>query len=118
MIFIGNFDKINAEKYKVGTIHYMPFDKIDGMGETEEQMLTHGALLESLAEPEDNGKTSELFFNPLTKTTYYEYVDTPKTEAQIQAEKIANLMAENVQLKADQKATSDALAEFILGGTV
>lgn len=80
MIFV----KINSENI-VEYVHYHPFDETHGLGKTEEELLSEGLLVESIPEPDENGKGYILKYNPDDKSFYYEYYDLPlTTEEQIQ----------------------------------
>ena len=103
MIFIGNFEEIESTKFGVGFIHYMPFDEVNGMHKTIDELIAMGCLVEELPEEQHiQGKESKLFFNPVDKVVWYEYEDIPKTPDEIRDEKIALMQA--------------ALDELILNG--
>lgn len=77
-----------------GFRHFQPFDKNNGLGESEDQLLQRGILVESIPEPEDIlGKESVLKFNG--STLYYEYVDRPLSSD----EEISILKEKNQELK-------------------
>lgn len=49
---MDNRKYIEVEGDVVTYIHYMPFDEKNGLGKTEEELLTTGFLVEDVAEPE------------------------------------------------------------------
>lgn len=86
MIFL----RVDGEE--VTTIHYMPFDTEHGLNKTAEELEQEGILVDSIPEPEEvEGKDPVLYCNPETKELWYEYEDIPKTEEEIQAEKVESL---------------------------
>lgn len=65
----------------VTTQHFCPFDKIHGLGKTEEELLKTGALIDTVPEPEDiEGKMYVLKYDKESNTVYPKYEDIPKTE--------------------------------------
>lgn len=61
-------------------IHNMPFDKVNGLGKTEEELLKLGALVNEIPEidvPKD--KIIKYKYNPSDNTVYYELIDRPLT---------------------------------------
>lgn len=95
-------ETITPTKAKVMMIHYMPLDPIEGLSSAE---LATGFLINDIPDPEENGMSGELFYNPETKSFWYEYTNRPKTteEKLAEAETKINLM-------------QAALDELILGG--
>lgn len=103
MIFLGNLTTITTDKQSIGFVHYKPFDPIMGMGETEEQLKSEGALLDSIPSIDqtqiNSGKSATMFYNPTKGEAFYEYYDVPKTQEQITQDRltaveiaIANMM--------------------------
>ena len=85
MKFVGEF--IQDEKgLRVGFVHNKPFDKVHGLGKTEEELRQIGALVDEIPEPEQiEGKIAVMYYNPQTNSFYYEYIDRPLTpEEEIQ----------------------------------
>ena len=81
MIFIKDLTKITDIKYSVGYIHYMPFDSVNGLKKTQEELLEEGKLVElpsKLAEVE--GKIQVMYYNPITNLCFWEYEDAPISE--------------------------------------
>lgn len=79
MKFVGDF--IQDEKgLRVGFVHNMPFDEVNGLGKTEEELRQIGALVDEIPEPEQiEGKIAVMYYNPQTNSVYYEYIDRPLT---------------------------------------
>jgi hypothetical protein len=68
---------VNSDNVVEG-YHYKPFDEIDGMHKTKEELLQIGKLVDSVPEPtpaEGQGYVAK--YNPATNTVYYEYFDLP-----------------------------------------
>lgn len=77
MIYV-QFKSETETRAIVNFIHYKPFDPVDGMGKTKEQLEQTGAVLGTLPEQQAyEGKRPVLYINPQTKETWYEYVDIP-----------------------------------------
>jgi hypothetical protein len=103
MIYLNGLIKINDTKFSIGMVHYMPFDEVDGLHKTKEELEVEGILINEIPQPNAvEGKSANMFWNPVDKCVFYEYADIPKTENQLLTEKI-NLM---------QKAIDD----MIMGG--
>ncbi len=65
----------------VTTQHFRPFDKIHGLGKTEEELLKTGALIDTMPEPEDiEGKMYVLIYDKESNTVYAKYEDIPISE--------------------------------------
>lgn len=70
---------IKVQDTKVVYIHHMPFDEINGLGKTEEELSTQGILVDSIPEPEKiDGKESILHYDS-ESGFYYEYRDLPNS---------------------------------------
>lgn len=64
----------------VGFVHYKPFDPIEGLQKTREELEQTGVLVDALPEPElVEGKLPKLIVNRETKEVRYEYEDRPLT---------------------------------------
>lgn len=89
MIYLGNLKEISSGKLDIGFIHYMPFDAQYGLNKTEEELLKDGVFVNEIPKAEIvSGKNSIMFYNPLTKSIFYEYIDAPKNKEQLLEEKI------------------------------
>lgn len=89
MIYI----KIDSTTNEVNFQHFMPFDEVNGLHKTEEELLQEGYLVDSIPEPEQiNGKVAKLKYDG--SNLYYEYVDAPLTPEQ----EIEALKAQNAQM--------------------
>lgn len=96
------YKKINNDNALVVTQNFFPFDKVTGIPE-EDQI--QGIFIEKIPEPIiQDGKNPILHINPNTKEMWYEYVDIPKTQEQIQQEKIT-------ALEQQLEVTNQAIAE-------
>ncbi len=86
MIYLGNLKKETDEKYRVGTVHYMPFDLVhgiknaDGTLKTKAELAAAGALVEEVPKPEASEvqNVAGMFYNPFTGEVFYEYADKPE----------------------------------------
>lgn len=90
---------IKTENDKVTYMHYMPFDKIYGLGKTKAELLRDGYLVDAIPNYEGevpDDKIAELRYNG-TKFSYV-LIDKPKSKTQ---EKIASLES---QLEATNEA--------------
>lgn len=99
MIFLGSLKKISDDKFDIGFIHYMPFDSKVGLGKTETELLAEGALINNIPNAEIiEGKNSTMFYNPLTNSIFYEYVDVPKSKEQIIEDELEELKQQNAAM--------------------
>lgn len=93
----------------VNFIHYYPFDEVDGLGKTAEELGQTGILVESVPqETIQPGKLSVLYVNPQTKELWYEYIDVPLSAE----ERIAQLEKENAELRKVNLDTQEAVLEL------
>nr|DAQ05031.1 MAG TPA: hypothetical protein [Caudoviricetes sp.] len=94
---------IKTENDKVTYMHYMPFDKIYGLGKTKAELLRDGYLVDAIPNYEGevpDDKTAELHYNG-TEFSYV-LVDKPKSQGDAMKEKLASL-------EAQQEATNEAI---------
>lgn len=99
MIYVGKMQKMSEGIYRVGLVHYMPFDEINGLGKTKEQLQKEGIFVESLPEKEEReGYEAVLMYNGTS--LYYEYALNQESQGQ----RIADL--------------ESAIADLVYGGTV
>lgn len=92
MIFLGELEQVRDNSYKVGFIHYLPFDEKEGLNKSIEELEQEGVLVESIPEAEEReGKTPILYCNTETKELWYEYEDIPKTKEELLVEKVNQL---------------------------
>lgn len=75
-------------------VHNMPFDPVHGL---PEEILASGLLVDSIPEPEDNGKAPRLYINPETMEMWYEYFDRPLEPIDAIGQEVARLKFENLQ---------------------
>lgn len=108
MIFLYGFEMISPQKWRVPGVHLKPFDEVDGLHKTAEELEQTGILVESVPEPNvSEGQSASLFINPETKDMWYEYEVIPKTPEQLQAEEIENLKSQQAAMSADLQAFMD-----------
>ncbi|WP_196296589.1 hypothetical protein [Clostridium sporogenes] len=93
--------KITDEKYKVISIHFMPFDPEYGLHKTKEELEAAGCVfITEIPEPvRIDGKYPIRYWNPKTQKIFYEYEDVPEHEEEIQEERIEKLKRENKELE-------------------
>ena len=92
MIFLGNLTKITDTKCKIGFIHYMPFDSVNGLNKTAEQLEQEGVLVDSIPELQQvEGKSSVMYWNPVDNVIFYEYENIPKTQEDLLRDRITSL---------------------------
>jgi len=95
MVYLFDFIKVTDADLIANCVHHLPFDEVHGLHKTVEELNQTGILVENLANPNAGEyQSSILHVNPITKATWYEYVDMPKTPEQITAEKISQLEAD------------------------
>ncbi|WP_150284366.1 hypothetical protein [Rummeliibacillus sp. TYF-LIM-RU47] len=82
---------------EIGLIHNRPFDEIDGLGQTEEELSKKGLLVESLPETENiYGKAPLLKYDG--SKLYYDYIDIePAKEEKIERD-LKELKEQNAQM--------------------
>ena len=84
------------EKFEIQLIHNMPFDEINGLGKTEEELLQIGALVDSIPVVEvPNDKNIIYKYNKVDNTVTYELVDKPLTIEEQNAKSIENIQQVN-----------------------
>lgn len=72
---------ITVDGERVMLIHNMPFDPVNGLGKTEEELSKMGVLLENIPDPEiKEGKIPVPHYNA-QKGFYYVYEDAPARPA-------------------------------------
>jgi len=97
MIYIQTTNEV------VTYMHYMPFDKIYGLGKTKAELLRDGYLVDAIPNYEGevpDDKTAELHYNG-TEFSYV-LVDKPKSREDAMKEKLTSL-------EAQQEATNEAI---------
>ena len=84
------------EKFEIQLIHNMPFDEVNGLGKTEEELLQMGALVDSIPVVEvPNDKNIIYKYNQVDNTVTYELVDKPLTLEEQNAKSIENIQQVN-----------------------
>jgi len=85
MVYLSNLEPITETKVRVTSVHYMPFDEVNGLGMTEEELELSGMLVDSIPSaviPKGQRKTG-MFINPQTKEVWYEYETIPPTKEEL-----------------------------------
>lgn len=107
MIFLGDLQLVENDIYRVGVIHYRPFDSELGYNLTVEELEQKGILVEELPIAESNRKNYSTFVNKLTKEITYEYSNELSID-----DKIDILEKENADLLLDSAIKDNKLATF------
>lgn len=69
--------------FRVTKIHRMPFDPVNGMGYSREELEKKGFFVKEVPAPVNRaGKRAVAMYNPDTKSIYYEYVNIPMSDKQ------------------------------------
>ena len=78
---MGNIYIETDEDFRVTKIHRMPFDPVNGMGYTREELEKKGFFVDEIPEPVHQvGRRSIAMYNPDTKSIYYESVGVPLSD--------------------------------------
>ena len=114
MIYV-QYDKENT----INLIHYVPFDVVNGLGKTREELLLTGALVEKFEEYnyEDESKLPIYKYNPEGNTVYYELIDKPMTLEEEIRKALVDLAEENRQLRETLNEVALSLNEIRLINT-
>lgn len=92
MIYI----EIDSNK-QINYMHNIPFDSVNGLGKTEEELLEKGFLIESMPAPERIvGKSALAYYNEETNEVWYEYADIPKSDEEKEIDKLREDMNEAI----------------------
>lgn len=102
MIFLGDLTVINPTQSRVGSIHYIPLDPVQGMKDANGNLLTEdklgqmGILVDSVPDfqPPEGQYVSAIYVDPITKNVTCDYSATPKSSEQ----QLADLQAQNAQM--------------------
>ncbi|WP_258954705.1 hypothetical protein [Lysinibacillus fusiformis] len=119
LILLFNY-KITETKALVQGMHYDPFHPVDGFGKTQEELEAEGHIFverSDIPEPENNGKSPQLYINPQTKEMWHEYAEMPKSEIEILRDENRDLkiaLAESVEAQQQDKIENQlAIAEVV-----
>lgn len=89
------------ETGKVIFQHNFPFDQVIGLGKTEEELRLEGFIIDSIPEPEQiDGKTVVTYYSDEDGFVFV-YNEIPKTQEQIQAEKLDQLENQTAEYMVD-----------------
>jgi len=94
MIYLQSVKKINNEKYLIFSSHFKPFDEVDGLHQTKEELEKEGFLIENdlyIEHEPIEGKCPICCWNPKANKMYYEYEDIPNHEEKISESKIEKI---------------------------
>ena len=98
------------ENFEIQLIHNMPFDEINGLGKTEEELLQIGALVDSVPVVDvPNDKNVIYKYNQSDNTVTYELIDRPLTVEEQNAVDIKQIKQTNT--------TQDSLIDIVLMAT-
>ena len=105
---------ITVDGERVMLIHNMPFDPVNGMGKTEEELSKMGILLDNIPDPEiKEGKIPVPHYNK-QKGFYYVYEDAPARPANM--DDVAKIEADYKAKDLDNKMAIAEVYEMMLGG--
>jgi len=101
-IFLGNLTNIEGTKNRVGLIHNMPLDPINGIKHEDgalfsvEELNKIGALVDSIPEPiiPNGQQVSAMYVDTATLAITYDYLPIPQSDA----DKLAELQSQNAQM--------------------
>jgi hypothetical protein len=78
---MGNIYIEVDENFRVTKVHRMPFDPVNGMGYTREELERKGFFVNEIPEPSTQvGKRSVMMYNPDIKGVYYENINIPMSD--------------------------------------
>ena len=84
------------ENMMVTFMHFLPFDLTHGMGKTEDELLSEGALVAPFVEPEvDEGKQNIPKYDRANNTVVFEVIDLPLSKEEQLRQDVSNLKLEN-----------------------
>ncbi|WP_460299415.1 hypothetical protein [Clostridium botulinum] len=99
MVYLKNLTKITDTKYLIGYLHSMPFDKIDGLNKTKEELEQSGIIIENISEPQNiEGKKAIKYYNPIDKQIFYEYEEITKFKEETLEGRINVLEKSNAEM--------------------
>ena len=98
------------ENFEIQLIHNMPFDEVNGLGKTKEELLQIGALVDSVPVVDvPNDKNVIYKYNQSDNTVTYELIDRPLTVEEQNAVDIKQIKQTNT--------TQDSLIDIALMAT-
>lgn len=99
MVYLKNLTKITDTKYLIGYLHSMPFDTVDGLHKTKEELEQSGILIENIPEPQNTeGKKAIKYYNPVDKKIFYEYEDITKSKEETLEGRVNVLEKSNAEM--------------------
>ena len=98
------------ENFEIQLIHNMPFDSVNGLGKTREELLTMGALVDLIPVVDvPNDKNVIYKYNQSDNTVTYELIDRPLT---VEEQNVVDIK----QIK-QTNTTQDSLIDIALMAT-
>ena len=104
------------ENFRVTKIHRMPFDPVNGMGYSREELEKKGFFVDEIPEPiHQVGMRSIAMYNPDIKSIYYEYVNVSMSDKERveQLENMMNFMMRNALYGANPNSTLFPLSPLL-----
>ncbi|NFH34580.1 hypothetical protein FDC49_20495 [Clostridium sporogenes] len=101
MIFLSNVKKITDTKYLIFSIHFKPFDEVDGLDQTKEELEKKGFLIENdlyIEQESIEGKRPVRCWNPKENKMYYEYEDIPNNKDDLLQERLSAVEKSNAEM--------------------
>lgn len=84
------------ENFEVQLIHNMPFDEINGLSKSEEELLKEGALVSEIPQVDcPSDKLVVYKYNQEANSVYYELIERPLTVEEQNEKQIEKLTREN-----------------------
>lgn len=107
----------------VNYMHHMPFDPVNGLGKTKEELKKEGYLVNDIPDALQIKGKYEIMYYSKEKGIYYEYEDIPKTQEELQQEVNAKLLKDSanmqIELNKQRELNADLLIKIAkLGGNV
>lgn len=101
-MFYIEFAAETSLRARVTFIHSMPFDPVNGLHKSEEELLKTGLLVDQITEATPQpGKTAQTYINPTTKEMWVEYTEIP-------AEPVSDVGALKELVEQQKAALTDA----------
>lgn len=73
-----SYIRFDESTHIITFIHHRPFDPVQGLGSTREELLKTGVFVTKFPQPSTvKGKRAIAYYNPEKDEVYYEYEPTP-----------------------------------------
>lgn len=77
---------------EIKLVHHQPFSLKYGLGKTREELELEGVFVDAIPEPQIvEGKQSIMIYSEELNSIYYEYIDVPPTEKDLQKQEMDKL---------------------------